>query len=129
MIMDKALVSSMDYARGRVCAALTCAMCKATKRNVCIFYVSIFFPRMHCTQFAGADRINLQMDTSSLYAIVGPVGASKTTLLQTILGELDLDDGTLTVNGTVCYASQEPWIFEGTIKQNILFTEAFDEKR
>lgn len=69
------------------------------------------------------------MEPSSLYAIVGPVGASKTTLLQTILGELDLDDGTLTVNGSVCYAAQEPWIFEGTIKQNILFTEPYDDDR
>lgn len=64
-----------------------------------------------------------------MYAIVGPVGSSKTTLLQTILGELDLDDGFLTVNGSVSYASQEPWIFEGTIKQNILFTETYDEDR
>lgn len=75
------------------------------------------------------ESINLQMDSNSLYAIVGPVGSSKTTLLQTILGELDLDDGTLTVNGSVCYASQEPWIFEGTIKQNILFTDTYDEDR
>lgn len=69
------------------------------------------------------------MDTNMLYTIVGPVGSSKSTLLQTILGELDLDDGSLTVNGTVCYAAQEPWIFEGSIKQNILFTEIYDEDR
>lgn len=79
--------------------------------------------------FSGLNGINLDIDSNNLYAVVGPVGSSKTTLLQTILGELDLDDGSLTINGTVCYASQEPWIFEGTIKQNILFTELYDEDR
>lgn len=81
------------------------------------------------TIFTGLNDVNLRISSNSLYAIVGPVGSSKTTLLQTILGELDLDDGFLTVNGSVSYASQEPWIFEGTIKQNILFTELYDDDR
>ena len=28
--------------------------------------------------------------------------------------------------GTVSYASQEPWIFSGTLKENILFGRPFD---
>ena len=35
-------------------------------------------------------------------------------------------DGSVDIEGTVSYASQEPWIFSGTIKENILFGKPFD---
>lgn len=62
-------------------------------------------------------------------AIIGCVGSGKSTLLQVILDELGIIRGTLTVNGSISYASQEPWLFEGTVKQNILFTEMYNEER
>ncbi len=36
-----------------------------------------------------------------------------------MLGELKPLTGKCEVNGTISYASQEPWIFSGTIRQNI----------
>lgn len=66
---------------------------------------------------------------SALCAIVGQVGSGKSTLLNVILGELDLDTGTIAINGTISYASQEPWIFGGTVRSNIVFVEDFDEQR
>jgi len=36
-------------------------------------------------------------------------------------------DGSVDIKGTVSYASQEPWIFSGTLKENILFGQPFDE--
>lgn len=57
------------------------------------------------------------------------VGSGKSTLFQVILGELELDAGSVKVNGKLSYASQESWLFEGSIRQNILFVEEFEEER
>lgn len=77
----------------------------------------------------GIKNIDLNVTNGRLCSIIGIVGSGKTTLLQVILGELELDSGSVTIDGTVSYASQEPWLFEGTIRQNIVFVEPFNEKR
>ena len=56
-----------------------------------------------------------------LLAIVGPVGAGKSTLLQLLIKELSPVAGSVIVDGKVSYASQEPWVFTGTLRENILF--------
>ncbi|XP_055678761.1 probable multidrug resistance-associated protein lethal(2)03659 isoform X2 [Lutzomyia longipalpis] len=81
------------------------------------------------TKTTGISGIDLTVEPNSLCAVVGPVGAGKSTLLQVILGELELDDGLMTVTGKVSYASQEPWLFEGSVRRNILFVEEYDESR
>lgn len=73
--------------------------------------------------------MTLDIQPGKLCAIVGVVGSGKSTLLQVILGELELDEGSLIVNGSISYAPQEPWLFEGTIRQNILFISDYNEKR
>lgn len=78
---------------------------------------------------AGIVSVNLEIEKQSLVAVIGSVGSGKTTLLEVILKELPLVDGDLDVTGCVSYAAQEAWIFEGSVKRNILFTEEFDDKR
>lgn len=46
-----------------------------------------------------------------------------------LLGELPLSSGEVLKQGKVVYASQEPWIFNGTIKYNITFGQEFNEER
>ncbi|KAK5646962.1 hypothetical protein RI129_005426 [Pyrocoelia pectoralis] len=75
------------------------------------------------------EDLNVKIKKGSLVAIVGPVGSGKSSLLKLILGELPLTRGRLGVEGSISYASQEPWLFDGTIRQNILFDEIFSEFR
>lgn len=42
-------------------------------------------------------------------------------MLSAILGELPHDTGRVEVQGQLAYASQQPWVFPGTIRSNILF--------
>lgn len=76
----------------------------------------------------GVQNVNFQI-TNGLTTIIGPVGSGKSTMLQVILGELELDSGQIHIDGTLSYASQETWLFEGSIRQNIIFIEDFDEER
>ncbi|XP_050059327.1 ATP-binding cassette sub-family C member 4-like isoform X1 [Aphis gossypii] len=75
------------------------------------------------------ENINISVSSSQLIAIIGPVGAGKSSLLQAILQELPLSEGFLDVHGVISYASQEPWIFSSSIKQNIIFNSPIDEDR
>ncbi|XP_065897567.1 ATP-binding cassette sub-family C member 4-like isoform X2 [Dysidea avara] len=75
------------------------------------------------------NNISFTIDQSNrLLAVVGPVGAGKSSILQCLLRELESLDGSIDIEGSVSYASQEPWIFSGTIKENILFGEPFDKR-
>ncbi|UJR31956.1 hypothetical protein I4U23_019429 [Adineta vaga] len=63
-----------------------------------------------------------------LICVIGPVGSGKSSLLQTLTGEIACFDGKVRLHGTFCYVPQEPWIFSSTIKENILFGKSFNQK-
>ncbi|EAL40076.2 AGAP006427-PB [Anopheles gambiae str. PEST] len=75
------------------------------------------------------DGVDLHVQPGTLVAVIGPVGAGKSSLIHAILGELPLESGSIKVNGNVSYASQEPWLFSGTVRQNILFGLPMDRER
>lgn len=52
----------------------------------------------------------------------------QSTLLQCLLGELKPVEGTVEVNGRVSYASQDPWVFSATLRENILFGTPYDRE-
>ena len=62
-------------------------------------------------------------------AIVGPSGAGKTTLVQLMLGELTLSKGAITHAKplNIGYLSQQPYIFNATIAENITLFNTTDE--
>uniref|UniRef100_A0A670HUX8 ATP binding cassette subfamily C member 1 n=1 Tax=Podarcis muralis TaxID=64176 RepID=A0A670HUX8_PODMU len=57
----------------------------------------------------------------SLVAVVGQVGAGKSALLSAVLGEMEKTGGTAQRKGSVAYVSQQAWIQNTTLRENILF--------
>lgn len=53
----------------------------------------------------------------------------QTSLLSVILGELPISEGEVSVSGSVSYYCQVPWIFAGTIRENILFGQDLEQSR
>nr|XP_050849544.1 ATP-binding cassette sub-family C member 5-like isoform X2 [Vespula vulgaris] len=64
-----------------------------------------------------------------LIGICGQVGSGKSSLLLAILGQLQIIKGQLSREGSCAYVSQQAWIINSTLKENILFGEQFDAKR
>ncbi|XP_024281413.2 ATP-binding cassette sub-family C member 4 isoform X1 [Oncorhynchus tshawytscha] len=75
------------------------------------------------------QNLSLTVKSEQLVAVIGPVGAGKSSLLSAILGELPHDKGVLKVKGQLTYASQQPWVFPGTIRSNILFGKALHPQK
>ncbi|XP_060647055.1 ATP-binding cassette sub-family C member 4-like [Drosophila nasuta] len=74
-------------------------------------------------------HMNLKIGHGQLCAIIGPVGSGKSSLLQLLLGELPIIDGRVIIQDELSYAAQEPWLFTGTVRNNILFGEIYDPQR
>lgn len=64
-----------------------------------------------------------------MVAIIGQVGCGKSTLLHAILGELHLTENSHIESGPISYCSQTPWLFEASVRQNILFGLEMDNLR
>ncbi|XP_022918682.2 ATP-binding cassette sub-family C member 4-like [Onthophagus taurus] len=75
------------------------------------------------------ENLSLKIQNSSLVAVVGSVGSGKSSFLNVILKELPLISGKIDVQGTISYSPQEAWFFIGTVKDNILFGQPYNETR
>ncbi|KFQ18484.1 Multidrug resistance-associated protein 6, partial [Merops nubicus] len=72
-------------------------------------------------------RIDLTIPQGSLLAVVGQVGAGKSSLLSALLGELEKMDGSVTMKDTTAYVPQQAWIQNASVEDNILFGKEMDE--
>lgn len=73
-------------------------------------------------------NINLRVQKNSLAAVVGSVGAGKSSLLSALLGEMERLNGRVNTVGSIAYVSQQAWIQNATLQDNILFGKAMDRK-
>ena len=74
------------------------------------------------------EDANLEIQKGKIYAVIGMVGAGKSSFLSAILGEIEVTGGHVKVNGSLSYAGQEAWVFGSTVRQNILFGQPYDRQ-
>lgn len=70
--------------------------------------------------------INVNVPKGGLVAVVGMVGSGKSSLLSSMLGEMEKVQGQVQVQGRLAYVPQEAWILNATLKDNILFGSELD---
>ncbi|KAF9329432.1 hypothetical protein BG006_007485 [Podila minutissima] len=74
-------------------------------------------------------NINLSLMPRTLTAVVGRIGQGKSSLLSAIIGEMYKLEGTITVRDRIAYVPQQAWIFNATLRDNVLFGRAYDQER
>lgn len=72
-------------------------------------------------------NINFEARKGELSCIVGKIGSGKTSFMKALLGELFCHEGSTTVFGKVAYVSQDMWLLNGTLRENILFGHRYNE--
>ncbi|KAF4315069.1 hypothetical protein G195_011219 [Phytophthora kernoviae 00238/432] len=75
------------------------------------------------------NHINLTIKKGDLVVVHGSVGSGKSSLCSALLGEMDKLSGSVFVRGRVAYYSQQTWIQNMTIRDNILFGFPYDKEK
>jgi len=82
------------------------------------------------------NNFSAKVRSGQKIAIVGPTGAGKTTMVNLLMRFYDIDSGEISLDGTpinqvtrenvreqFCMVLQDTWLFEGTIKENIIYSK------
>lgn len=69
----------------------------------------------------------MEIPQGALVAFVGMVGSGKSSILSSLLGEMNKTHGHVSVCGTIAYVPQTAWVMNTTLKENILFGKDFDK--
>ncbi len=88
----------------------------------------------HSTSQTVLNHVSFTLEKGKTLCVIGPPGSGKTTLLELILRLYDTSSGTICMDGhdirdlklshlrsLTAYAPQEPFLFAGTVRDNILF--------
>ncbi|XP_062377949.1 ATP-binding cassette sub-family C member 12-like [Sardina pilchardus] len=74
-------------------------------------------------------NISFTLLRGNLLGVCGNVGSGKTSLISSILEQMYLLKGSVMAEGTFAYVSQQAWIFHGSVRDNILMGEPFNQCR
>jgi ATP-binding cassette subfamily B protein len=82
------------------------------------------------------NDFSAKMAAGQKIAIVGPTGAGKTTIVNLLMRFYEIDSGAICIDGIpthqvtrenvheqFCMVLQDTWLFEGTIKENIIYSK------
>jgi ABC-type multidrug transport system fused ATPase/permease subunit len=73
--------------------------------------------------------IDLDVKRGALVGVVGLVGSGKTSLCMSLLNELVITEGTVSLRGSVAYVAQSPWILNASVRENVRFGHELDAER
>ncbi|KAN0106752.1 P-loop containing nucleoside triphosphate hydrolase protein [Hyaloscypha variabilis] len=74
------------------------------------------------------SEVSGQIAEGSLNLVLGESNSGKSTLLHALVGEVEIKSGVIKIShDRVAYCDQMPWVFHGTIKDNIVAGEPFDD--
>ena len=74
-------------------------------------------------------NISFKASGNQFIGITGPVGCGKSCILHSIINDVGIDQGTIKTEGKLIIVPQVPWVFSGTIRDNILFGQPLETKR
>jgi ABC-type multidrug transport system fused ATPase/permease subunit len=85
-------------------------------------------------------KVNFSIKNRCMTALIGPSGSGKSTIVSILLRLYDPTEGEILINGknlrdydinnfrdSIGYVSQDPFIFHGTIRENITFGKEYSE--
>ncbi|KAF8778431.1 Multidrug resistance-associated protein 1 like [Argiope bruennichi] len=73
--------------------------------------------------------IDLHVPAGKLIAVIGPVGAGKSSLLSALLGELYKRSGSVDLKGSIAYVPQVTWVLNRSLRNNILLVKHMAEEK
>ncbi|XP_011609187.2 multidrug resistance-associated protein 5 isoform X2 [Takifugu rubripes] len=74
-------------------------------------------------------RIDIRIKKGSVVGICGGVGSGKSSILSALLGQMTLVEGNVAASGGFAFVSQQAWILNDSLKENILFGNQYDKDR
>ena len=102
---------------------------KARKKPTALAVSGLTYRKFNREDEFFLENIELTAAAQSLTVITGPVGSGKSTLLSAIAGEVSNTSGKIAFQGTLVYVPQTAWVFSGTIRENVLFGQPYDEPK
>ena len=75
------------------------------------------------------ENVSFSARAPHLVAVVGALGSGKSSLVCGITKQIQQVGGHVEMHGRTAYCSQQPWLFNATLRENILFGQPFDEQR
>ncbi|OQR92921.1 multidrug resistance-associated protein 1 [Achlya hypogyna] len=75
------------------------------------------------------ERISLRVKQGDFVIVHGKVGSGKSSLCAALLGDLQRRRGSVYIGGSVAYCSQQPWVQNLSVRENIVFGSPYDKKK
>eukprot|EP00760_Papus_ankaliazontas_P035045 PhM_4_TR7594/c0_g1_i4/m.47713 len=74
-------------------------------------------------------NVSVEFKPGTLTCVIGQTGCGKSTLIDGIVGDVEMTSGTVTVDGQISFCAQQAWITNSTVEENILFGEPLDRSK